>query len=300
MMVEQLPKMNAPITVLEWADRWLDGNGSMATPQTIRSRRNFIRDRLLPVIGDKLLTEVLPNDITFVLRESALRGSRVSTQRQQFNLMNAIFRDARQARFITENPCARVRPARLEEPVRLTWSMQTLSLQIDALRKSKMKDVAMLAMGSALRPVELYNGRVEDYESSGPWLNVTYRSRYVIVPRRIALPRFAGDALEALIASGRQKHSPFIVSNENRRPYDAESFGRMCCESLESSGNAPARTYGDLRRAFNFLAAIAGVEQSVIAHYLKMRTHVPPPSDDRLLGAVAKIDDVFKQLQERP
>jgi len=290
------PQRNPAITVEDWTQRWLAEQGVRGDPATAVVRRNFVRSRILPFIGQKLIDEVDATDLALILQHSASSGLAVNTQRQHFYFMNAIFRDARQARFIAVNPCAGLKlpPRQQVEPFR--WSLETIRAQIQAAPRPEMEHIMMLAAGSALRPIEMYRGRVEDYDARGHWLRVTYRSRYAITPRRIALPRLAADAIESLIEAAHTKRSPFIVSRRDGLPHDRESFNRMFSESLVGAHAPPSRRYSELRLAFGFLARLAEIKETVIDYYTKMRTGRPAPPDNELRLAALQIDSVIETV----
>jgi hypothetical protein len=70
------------VTVSQLLDRWLEHNEVDFSPKTVLEMRGYIRRTIVPVIGDRLVSEIT----TGVGREQALtrsarRGSRAALQR---------------------------------------------------------------------------------------------------------------------------------------------------------------------------------------------------------------------------
>jgi len=286
----------APITVNEWAERWLADQITRLDPLTFTARKNFIRDKVASLFGSKAIAQVVPADVTQVLQNSVESGVAPNTLRQHYFVLNAIFRDARQARFISVNPCAAVSVPRRQKVANFPWNADNLRTQIGLLEQHKMRNSARLALGTALRPVELYHGCITDYDPSGPWFIVAYRSRYAIAPRKLALPQFAVDSIDELIAQSRARQTPLLVSTDSGKPFTRYWFSESYHDSFSTAQEVPSRKFWELRAAFEYLARSAGMKHSTLDYYMKVRTGCPAPSDAELLLAAEQLHSAFLEI----
>lgn len=284
------------MTVNEWTERWLIEQQPKVIASTFRARCSFIRAHVTPVIGSMLMTDVLQNDIRRILQSLAADDLAPNTIRVSFFTLNALFRDARRARVIAVNPCVRAPVPPRQKTAPFVWDAKRLRAQIDVLQEHPLRDCATLAIGSAFRPIEIYDLRASAYDQRGPWLTVSHVSRYAIAPRRIALPQFAAEAVERLVVDAKLKHSVFMVSDAEGKQYTAASFSLTYTYWLGAAQDVPSRRFWDLRHAFDFLARRADLDSRTMLHYTRIRPGIPSPSDAELLRAAAKLESAWNKL----
>lgn len=295
MKAQDLFKLRDPISVEEWLCRWLDGPGSAMTPRVFDERRKFVERRILPSLGSRMLHELQPDDVAALVSAWQDEGAAPNTIRHRFFALNGMLSDARRQRLMWRNPCSGV-PVPSREESTFEWTPKSLRSQIDVLASSGCEEVGLLIMGSALRPVELYNAAVDDYDPSQRLLHVSYPGRYVVIPRTISLPRFAADAIDRMLLAARQKRSKFLWSMADGRQCSRTHFNQVLRDGFAAAGTPPTIRCSDMRRAFAFLATKADLTDSIVAYYMKMRPRSATPSMQDLALAMSRLDQQFHAL----
>jgi integrase len=95
---------NAPLTVATWAEVWLRSyrEGRVADAGNDRAR---LRDWILPVIGQRLLSDVRARHIREIVRGAQSAGKAPRTVYNIYSVCCALFRDAIRRDLITASPC---------------------------------------------------------------------------------------------------------------------------------------------------------------------------------------------------
>ncbi len=263
----------------------------------MRVRRYLIHKRLLPALGEKHVRDITAADVQRALDSWNRDALAPNTMRSYYNVLRRLFCDAARARLIRENPCAGILPPPRIEGSFFHWTDESLAAQIAALERSSVRDLGLLLIGSALRPVEMYHARAADY--GGGRLLVSYAGRYVVEPRRIDLPAFASAAAERLVEQSRAFGSTYLFSSASGEPLSGGDNNRQYRIALREAGPCPSNKCMDLRRAFEHLCTKAGVPTQVRNYYMMMRAPVRP-ADAELQRASELLDTAFNTITARP
>ena len=134
-------------TVKQYAERWLELNDVNST------YARCLRTRALPVIGDKKLAEIKPDDAKAVMAKVSVMSRDLQTK--TLNVMKNMFEDAVDNGWINSNPCRRLKPggAPPKEKPALTPGQEKILL--DAVRGTGAETFCMIGLYAGLRREEI-------------------------------------------------------------------------------------------------------------------------------------------------
>jgi integrase len=296
MAIRNLPQLKGLITLSDWADRWMTtGTPQYWTPATREKVDSILYTWVLPALGSLLLTEISGDHLQQLLRLWHESGVGPNTIRNRYFTLKGMFGDARRERYLSRNPCADIPiPPALARPS-FTWTKELVRKQLRALRGTSVEDIALLILGSAIRPTELYAARIEDFNPHESSLYIRYPGRYVTARRTIVLPAFAVGAFLRLSSTALQKGSSLAWSMRDARPCNQNYMSQQFKTCLRGKG-VPTMRNTEWRTAFGFLATEGAVSQAIIDHYVKMRPRGPRPLLNHLHDAAARLDAVYRGL----
>lgn len=292
MTLRNLPQLLEPITFSQWSEEWMAGTPQYWTREARDSARAFLSRWVHPVLGPLLLTEISADHIHDVIRRWGDAGVGPNTIRSRYFTLKSVLSDARRARYLSRNPCSDVPvPPELKRSF-FSWTQDLLSQQLAALSGSRIEDIALLILGSAMRPTELYAARLEDFNSATRALFVRYSAQYITARRTIILPNFACAALQRLSLKAAQKGTTLLLSMRHGKPCNLNYMSQQFTTSLRGR-SAPTIRYRDWRGAFTYLANEGGVCSQTIDYYVKMRPRSAAPSLEQMHAAAEVLDRVY-------
>jgi integrase len=261
---------------------------------TMVENRRLARTCLSPALGDKLITQILPREVGDLVTRWKVDCAQ-NTARSRFFVLRGIFADAQRERYLARNPCSLISPPARVVPTPFGWTPASLRAELDVLATRPAGDAAIVIIGGGLRAAELYDAKPDDYLKVNRTFYVRYPGRYVTAPRTIVLPAFAGAAVERLVDLAKRKSSAFLLSMHKGQRCGPRFFTRHLHESFRGAA-LPTLHLSHLRQAFGFLAERAGVKDSVVRYYLKMRPGGPAPAFEELRQSAAGIEGAYDAL----
>lgn len=139
--------------VSDYAAEWLDLVTAGMKARNKADYQNAVKNHIVPIIGDKRMQEVQPDDARLVMIALADKSS--SLQGKVLRAMRNMFENAVDNELITKNPCTKLKNTgyKAEEKIALTNEQaQTL---LDAVRGTRAEPFVMLGLYTGMRREEI-------------------------------------------------------------------------------------------------------------------------------------------------
>ncbi len=126
---------NIHITVEQFSEDWFHTVELSASPGWRHCQRQFYRDYINPILGNKKMKTVTPVHASKVLRKMAALGKSEQSQLHVFNLMRKMFRDAIELyQLLTHNPVLRNLKPRVPRKDAKHLNVEQLTALLDHVR----------------------------------------------------------------------------------------------------------------------------------------------------------------------
>lgn len=140
-------------TVREYAEGWLELVTADMRPKNKELYESSINLHVLPIIGDKFLFEVQPDDAKLVM--VALSGKSASLQGKVLNTMRKMFENAVDNDLIQKNPCAKLKNTGYKAKEKTALSADQVETLLEAVRGTRAEPFVMLGLFTGMRREEI-------------------------------------------------------------------------------------------------------------------------------------------------
>ncbi|MBI1849838.1 MAG: site-specific integrase [Planctomycetes bacterium] len=193
----------------EFVDEFMARAPRRYRESTVRTLRRLAVNIIRKEFGSRRLDDISRGDIEAFLARRAVGGAKAATTNRALSVLSVLFEDAKNLRFVRENPCAEIK--RTKEPVRpgrfLSPAEQDLLL---AKAHPRVQPIIMLALETGGRKGELL---------SLTWPQVDFERRVITFavtktgrPRQVPMTARAEFVLRALLA----KRPPIPIDGPDR------------------------------------------------------------------------------------
>lgn len=175
---EGLVQRSRPLTVAQYAERWIDLNTGDLAEAYQSSRVSAIRNHIEPVIGAMRLEDVKQDDCRRVMK--ALDGKSASLRQKVLGAMRAIFRAAVANDLIRKDPTIDLKAGGKPSAPKEALTPAQVAVLEDAVRGTRVETFVLLALYAGLRREEALALRWEciDLSSAVPALSVRRALRW--------------------------------------------------------------------------------------------------------------------------
>lgn len=163
---EGLVQRARPLTVTDYAERWIDLNTGDLAEAYRSSRVSAIRNHVEPVIGALKLEDVKQDDCRRVLK--ALDGRSASLRQKVLGAMRAVFRAALANDLIRKDPTADLKAGGKPSAPKEALTPAQVAVLEDAVRGTRVETFVLLALYAGLRREEALALRWECIDLSSP------------------------------------------------------------------------------------------------------------------------------------
>ena len=140
-------------TVREYASTWLELVTADMKAKNKELYESSINLHVLPIIGDKYLSEVQPDDARLVM--VALSGKSASLQGKVLNAMRKMFENAVDNELIQKNPCAKLKNTGYKAKEKTALSDEQVATLLDAVHGTRAEPFIMLGVYTGMRREEI-------------------------------------------------------------------------------------------------------------------------------------------------
>lgn len=162
-----------PLTVSQYAERWLDLNtGDMAEGYR-SSVENAVRNHIVPVIGTMKLSDVRQDDARRVMK--ALDGRSTSLRQKVLSAMRSIFHAAQANDLLSRDPTLDLKSGGKPSPPKEALTSAQVEVLEAAVRGTRVETFVLLALYAGLRREEALALRWECVDTSSPVPALTVR-----------------------------------------------------------------------------------------------------------------------------
>ena len=322
----------AKVTLGQFLDRWLEHMSTQVSPRTHERYTELAKKNIAPLIGDAILTKLLPARISAAYSKALTAGRRDGSgglSPRTVHHMHRILRQALQQavrwQLIARNPAEAVRPPKVERATVRALDADETATVLEAMRPSRMFIPVLLAALCGLRRGELAALRWRAIDFANAQLAVvasTEQTRAGVREkepknrraRTVALPRLVLEELrrhrvrqaEELLKLGtRQTEVMHVVARPDGQPLQPRSLTHEWDRLLAKTG-LPRVRFHDLRHSHASHMLAAGVHpkivmerlgHSTISVTLDIYSHALPTMQ---VDAAERIDAVLRAaLQKR-
>jgi len=161
------------ITVRRYTERWLEHQQGRLRPHTLRRYRQVLRDHIVPVIGNLVLTRVRPAHVQLVLDGVAAKGLAPRSAVETRAILSSAFRQAMEWGLSTSNPVQAVRPPRQPRPQLVIPTAMDLSALMEGARGTIWEAPVVLAASTGARRAEVLGLRWADLDNDTGRVRIT-------------------------------------------------------------------------------------------------------------------------------
>jgi integrase len=242
----------APITLDEYADRWLGEIASSVEPRTVSNYAGMLKNHVRPTLGVHALGAVTRGQIKTLLAKKREAGLSKDTVRLIRAAISAMYSDAVDAEVVTVNPAIKVGHARGKKaPDSITASerrqkiramtVEQLDTFLRAAATNSHPTLWLFLADTGVRPGEAFALQWDDVDLANRQVHVhravargrrtkgtkTQSDRYVDLTPRLAaaLDRLQTSVEAAALASGRPL-STLVFPSESGAPFDDINIGK--------------------------------------------------------------------------
>jgi integrase len=292
------PAVSAPFGgVAAFLDEWLAGVENELAATTASLYRTICRTYIVPRIGARRLDTVTAKDLSALYAELGKSGGRggrplaPKTVRHVHGVLRRALSYAVDAKHITWNPAAAVRPPKLRHGVvgaDIVWTAEDVSMFLAHVAEDRLAPLWILAASSGLRRAELLGGRWIDIDLEAAAFHVrstrvaygalvvtkepkTARSR-----RTIPLPQRTVEALRTWkvrqakerLAAGSAYTDLGLVFSDELGGYLSPSAISKAFGRLVKAAELPKITLHQVRHSFATIALEQGVDVLYVSELL--------------------------------
>jgi integrase len=174
------------ITLAKWIEEWLAGAGARGRREsTLRVYTSLLNSRVVPVLGDLVLTRLAPAALERFFRQEEQKV-KAGTVYTTYAILHVCLADAERLNLITANPLRKVRTPNAPPPVRTGWTPEHARQFLAIAATSEDYTFWLLLLTCALRIGEALALKWEDCDLERGLLQVRrtitagYKGRAVI------------------------------------------------------------------------------------------------------------------------
>lgn len=248
LMTLSSPPTDGPLR--EHLERWfVDATrGRRNRPRTLRNNLAQARLHILPELGGRNVSTILPSDVQRMADRMTSQGYAVQTTRNVVNILSVVLETAAADRIILVNPCRHVRLPKREAPVLPSMSTDEMLAFLEASRGEPLWPAWALAFATAMRAGELCGLRWSDWDRERRTVTIDGQYRRVREGNRIRFVRQPGKtanarrtlhlpdlATEALTAQLAQATSAIVVfATAQGHPLDPTWLSHRWADTLKA------------------------------------------------------------------
>jgi len=264
---EPEPQVPTPITLAQYADRWLKTIAPDIAQRTLRSYTWMLRRHILPTLGDLPLNSISRGQVMALLSAKRATGLGKNTVRLIRAALSALFTDALNQELITAHPALKVgagrgrkapdtvRAGERREKVKALTRAQ-LDLFLGVAGRDRSWPLFLFMADTGCRPSEALAVQWEDIDLAGRTVHIhraldfdgsekgtkTNTGRYVDLSARLvaALDRHQTAVEAAALAAGRDV-SPLVFTSEANTVLAARGENH-CGRPVAASANRGSST----------------------------------------------------------
>lgn len=178
------------MTLTQWLDVWLENVAETVRFNTMTRYRSYCKNHIRPHLGDKQISQIKPTDIQKFYERLASQGNTHTqtglssgTIRSIHSVLHAIFKSAKQAHLIPENPTEKIKAPKFSYRAKQVLMDGQLDVFLQAIEGDKIWYTFFYTeMTTGLRRGEICGLRWEDFDEENGTLLVcrtVYREKGV-------------------------------------------------------------------------------------------------------------------------
>lgn len=140
-------------TVREYAEKWLQLFAVDLKPKNKEQHYNAVRLHIDPIIGDKYIADVKPDDAQLVM--TALAGKSASLQGKVLSVMRRIFDNAVNNDLIRRNPCDKLKNNGYRAKEKSALSPAQIQVLLEAVKGTRAETFVLLGLYTGMRKEEI-------------------------------------------------------------------------------------------------------------------------------------------------
>ncbi len=224
--------MDEPWNLATFVSDWLEQQRTQLQPSTLRQYTGTADRYLVPLLGDRLLTDITHRDISEFYRRLLLAGGlrgkplALATVQRVAAMTHKVFEDALRDELVLANPCDKALLPRIDpnaQPRELrVWTAEELSLFLEHQRRRRLWPLWVVAAGTGLRRGELLGLRWRDVDAPGATIHVRRALSVIAGTPQLKLPK--SNRTRSLRVGGAVLHALELRQQQQRR--DAEVIDR--------------------------------------------------------------------------
>lgn len=168
------------MTLSEWLDEWLENMAQTVRPNTITRYRSSCKNYIRPYLGDRQISQIKPTDIQRLYEKLSLHGSARNhtglssgTIRGIHSMLHEIFKTAKQAHLVAENPTEKITAPKFSYRAKRVLTDEQLDIFLKAIEGDELwRDFFYTEMTTGLRRGEICGLKWTDFEENGSTLMI--------------------------------------------------------------------------------------------------------------------------------
>ena len=247
LMTSSSPPTDGPLR--EHLERWFAETAPVRyRPKTTRNNLAQARLHILPALGDRLLSSIVPSDVQRMADRMTAQGYAAQTTANVVHILSVVLETAAADSIITRNPCRHVRLPKRDVASLPSMSTEQMLAFIDATRGEPLWPAWALAFATGMRAGELCGLRWSDWDREhrtitvdGQWYRVREgrRIRYIRQPgktrnarRVLHLPELGTEALEKQL--GQATSAVVMFATPEGHPYNPTWLSHRWAATLKA------------------------------------------------------------------
>lgn len=270
--ISSSPPTDGPLR--EHLERWFAETAPVRyRPKTLRNNLAQARLHILPVLGDRMLTSIVPSDVQRMADRMTRAGKAAQTVANVVHILSVVMETAAADDLIQRNPCRHVRLPRRDVAPLPSMSTEQMLAFLDAAKDTDpLWPAWALAFATGIRAGELCGLRWSDWDREartltvdGQWYRVREgrRIRYIRQPGKTAnarrvlhLPALGTEALEKQLAQATSAVAMF--AQPNGQPLNPTWLSHRWKTGLEARGLPHVRLHSIRHSAAVSMSDVSG------------------------------------------
>lgn len=247
LMTSSSPPTDGPLR--EHLERWFAETAPVRyRPRTRRNNLAQARLHILPVLGDRVLSSIVPSDVQRMADRMTTQGYAAQTTANVVHILSVVLESAAADSIIPRNPCRHVRLPKRDAAPLPSMSTDAMLAFLELTRDEPLWPAWALAFATGMRAGELCGLRWSDWDRErrtitvdGQWYRVREgkRIRYIRQPgktrnarRVLHLPELGTEALTVQMA--RATSAKAVFASTSGQPYDPTWLSHRWADTLRA------------------------------------------------------------------